>query len=133
MAESHGDIELRRLVNVLIDIREGQKRQEERLLSLGDALAQRREEAIAPERPGPVAEDGGGVALRDRIVSRLLALGFARIELLTDADQLEALVGGDGEVPVEARRAGAWHKGRVVIRSGSIADVTLRASFEAYP
>ena len=133
LAESHGDLELRRLEHVLIDIRDGQKRQEERLLTLGDAVAQARESAVAPERPGPAAIEERGVALRDRIVSRLLALGFERIELLASSSEIEGMVGAEGEVSVEARRAGAWHKGRVVIRSGSIADVTMRASFEAFP
>jgi hypothetical protein len=72
--------------------------------------------------------------LGERITTRLLAMGFERIEVLTPLEQLEHLqAGGEGEVLVEARRAGAHHKGRVLVKDGAICDVKLRDSYEAFP
>ena len=40
---------------------------------------------------------------------------------------------GDGVVRVEARRGGMAHKGQVLLREGSIADVRLRDGYDAFP
>lgn len=140
LAESHGDLELRRLEHALIDIRDGLRRQEDRLGSLLDALEEARQNPPSPALGG----DGGAGdpaqalrsragGLRDRIVSRLLALGFERIEVLTAVEELETILQSGGEVLLSARRGGAQHKGRAVVRDGSLVDVHMRASYEAFP
>ena len=128
MIETQQDLDLRRLEHVLIDIRDGQKRVEERLLAVLEAKSK--------GEPWPQTEGSpkaGGAALADRVVSRLLALGYERIDLLTPAEEVAALTEGDGEILVEARRSGAPHKGKVVVHEGGIADVQVRASYEMFP
>jgi len=139
IVEHHGLLDLRRLEHVLIDIRDGQRRSEERLLSLVESLNQTQENLA---NAATIGTSGGpplnavhisSKALSERIVSRLLALGFERVEVLASLDELDELLEQDGEVRVEARRTGALHKGRVFIRDGSIADVQLRAAYEVFP
>ncbi len=137
MVEGQQALELRRLEHVLIDIRDGQRRLEERLLAIVESQNQAR---AAPHARAGQGERGNGTtpfavgpALSERIVGRLLALGFERIELVTPIDALEELARHDGEVLVEARRNGALHKGRVALRGGSIADVQMRAGYEIFP
>jgi hypothetical protein len=135
LADAGGDLELRRLEHVLIDIRDGQKRLEERLLQLAESARQQaaREPAEDPTRREP--ERNPGAHLSERILNRLLAMGYERIQLLASLEELAALVaeGGDGDVQVEARRAGAVCKGRVAIRRGSIAGVELTGSHAMFP
>jgi hypothetical protein len=123
------DLELRRLEHVLIDIRDGQRRLEERLLAMVETLGKRdllQSQAVPP--------DGArGAHLAERITSRLLSLGFERIELLTPFDDLEGMAQGESEVLVEARRGASQHKGRVVLRDGGIVDVRMRDSYGAFP
>jgi len=138
MVEGQQGLDLRRLEHVLIDIRDGQRRVEERLLALVESLQTTRDapgaRAGSSERSnGTAPAPGSGLALSERIVGRLLALGFERIEIVTPVDILEHLAESDGDVQVEARRNGASHKGRVVLRGGNIADVQMRASYEIFP
>lgn len=140
LAENHGDLDLRRVEHALIDVRDGLRRQEERLASMLDALEEARHGALtAPEGLAPAGADatlaprGRASALRERIVARLLALGFDRIEVLTPFEEIEAMLEGDGEVRLLARRGGAQHKGRAVVREGTLADVSMRATYEAFP
>lgn len=123
------DLELRRLEHVLIDIRDGQRRLEERLLGTVESLAKR--DLLQPQ--APPTEGTRGAHLAERITSRLLSLGFERIELLTPFDDLEGLAQGEAEVLVEARRGAAQHKGRVILRDGGIVDVRMRDTYEAFP
>lgn len=129
LAEERGDLELRRLEHVLIDIRDGQRRLEERLLAVVESLQSR--EVVVDS--GPVVELGGGGRLAERVTGRLISLGFERIEIVTPFEDLERIVDGDGEVVVEARRGGAPHKGRVILRDGAITDVRMRDGYEAFP
>lgn len=122
LSDHEGELDLRRLEHVLIDLRDGQRRLEDRLLRL-----------LESRQPGGAS--GGPVAgLGERVTTRLLALGYERIEILSEGEELEAVEsGGEGEVRVEARRGGALHKGRVRIEDGTIRDVRLRDSYEAFP
>lgn len=129
MAARGEELDLRRLEHVLIDIRDGQERLEERLA--------RQLESQPPVSGDPGAAPGDVarvVGLSERVTTRLLSMGFERIEVLTTQEDLEALAQSpEGEVVVEARRSGALHKGRVLVRHGSICDVRLRSSYEAFP
>jgi hypothetical protein len=127
IVERHGELDLRRLEHVLLDMRDGQKRVEERLLAVVEAANQKHQSFTAIEK------EGARGAVSDRIVNRLLALGFERIELLTQSEDLEALLKTGGDVLVEARREGALHKGRVILKDGAIADVQMRSSYEVFP
>ena len=140
--ESRDALDLRRVEHVLIDIRDGQKRLEERLFALVEARHRRSSQtssSSARESKGGSGRTNGssppisGAALSDRIVDRLLALGYERVEIITPLDKLEVLAREGGEAQVEARRDGALHKGRAIVRAGTIADVQLRASYEIFP
>jgi len=134
IADSGGELDLRRLEHVLIDMRDGQKRLEEKLLSLAEVA--RKEASRAPESVGTREPERPSVAaLTERIHSRLLAMGYERIELITPFEELSELLegGGDGEVVAEARRAGASCKGRVTLRGGAIANVDLSGSHAMFP
>lgn len=131
LAEERDDLDLRRLEHVLIDIRDGQRRLEERLIGVVESLQTR--EVVVDSADGRTLELPGSSRLAERITGRLLAMGFERIEILTPFDELERLTDGDGEVVVEARRAGAPHKGRVLLREGAISDVRMRDGYEAFP
>lgn len=120
------ELDLRRVEHVLIDLRDGQKRTEERLLALAEARAQRERE------PGALAEPTAG-ALSERVVGRLLALGYERVIIVTPHDELARIASTSGEVVVEARRDGAACKGRVLVRSGSIHDVQLQSAYGMFP
>lgn len=131
LAEEREDLDLRRLEHVLIDIRDGQRRLEERLIGVVESLQTR--EVVVESRDGAPLELSGGGRLAERVTGRLLSMGFERIEILTPFDELERLTDGDGEVLVEARRGGAPHKGRVLFREGAISDVRMRDGYEAFP
>jgi hypothetical protein len=135
MAEAGGDLELRRLEHVLIDIRDGQKRLEERLLALAESARGLAEaEADGGVTPLPAARPST-TSLSERIHNRLLAMGYERILLTTSVEDLALLIeeGGNGDVCVEARMAGAVCKGRVSLREGTIAGVQLKGSHAMFP
>ena len=125
IAERSDELGRRRLEHVLIDIRDGQKRFEERWL-----VQMEKHGAVSGAMPGI---DSSATSLSERITNRLLAMGFERIEVLSPLEEVEAIGDGDGEVRVEARRGGVAHKGQVLLREGSIADVRLRDGYDAFP
>jgi hypothetical protein len=129
MQEERGGLDLRRLEHVLIDIRDGQKRVEDRMLAVLERSAGGARGAGALQ---PVTAESGA-ALADRIVSRMLALGYEREQLVTPTEAIGAMVAGDGEVTVEARREGAACKGRIVVKRGAIVDVQLQSAYTAFP
>jgi hypothetical protein len=124
-----GELDLRRLEHVLIDIRDGQKRVEDRMLAVLERPGGATRSAGALE----AASAGTAAALADRIVTRLLALGYERVHLVTPAEEIGAMIAGEGAVTVEARREGAACKGRVVVRRGAIVDVQLQSAYTAFP
>jgi hypothetical protein len=125
MAAGADQLGRRRLEHVLIDIRDGHKRFEERWLA--------QMEKHGGQEGAMPGIDPQATSLGERITNRLLAMGFERIEVLTPIEELESMAEGDGEVRVEARRAGVAHKGHVLLREGSIADVRLRDGYDAFP
>ncbi len=129
LAEGGGELDLRRLEHVLIDLRDGQERLEGRLVRLLETAAgQGRDSSPVGER-----HPSGG-DLSERITTRLLSLGYERIEIVTPLEAIEALSEAEeGEVVVEARRGGAPYKGRVLVKHGTLCDVRLRSSYEAFP
>jgi hypothetical protein len=128
LVDSRGELDLRRLEHVLLDIRDGQRRVEERLLSVLESSQVRSIHGEALELAAP-----GASSLADRVVTRLLALGYERVQLVTPAEELSKLAEGDGEILVEARRDGAPCKGRVSVRGGRLTDVHIQAAYSAFP
>lgn len=126
MSGSQANLELRRLEHLLVDIRDGQKRADQRL---AQALENREREPASESD----VQAAGPSRLAERIINRLLSQGYERIEILTPAKEFEQMVNGDGEVRVEARRGGAAYKGRVKVQAGSILEVHLRAPFAIFP
>lgn len=129
MQAERGELDLRRIEHVLIDIRDGQRRVEDRMLAVLERSAGARGGAGALE----TISAGSAEALADRIVTRLLALGYERVQLVTPSEKIGEMVAGDGEVTVEARREGAACKGKIVIRRGAIVDVQLQSAYTAFP
>lgn len=129
LQEENGGLDLRRLEHVLIDIRDGQKRVEDRMLAVVERSSGGGRNAGAIE---PVTA-GSAESLAHRIVTRLLSLGYERVQLVTPWEKIGEMVGGDGEVTVEARREGAACKGRIVVKRGAIVDVQLQSAYTAFP
>jgi hypothetical protein len=128
IAQGGGDLDLRRLEHVLIDIRDGQKRVEDRLLAVVEASS-----AIKGGPNALALHSGGANALADRVVTRLLALGYERVQIVTPSADVARMVDGDGDVLIEARRDGAPCKGRVSVRHGVLTDVQIQAAYSAFP
>lgn len=119
------DLDLRRVEHVLIEIRDAQRRLETALLSVS-------EQALA-RGGGGGAVSTSAAGLAERVTTRLVALGYDRIQVITSREELERIGGGDGEVTVEARRAGVACKGRVVVRGGALTDVDLKPAYATFP
>ncbi len=129
VADEHGNLDLRRVEHALLDIRDGQRRMEDRLIQTVEAVRSRPSEPAESDREVPAR------ILADRVFGRLVALGYEQINLLATIEELEAIAEGAqvGEVLVEARRNGAQCKGRVSIQDGVILDVELRSVYSAFP
>jgi hypothetical protein len=69
----------------------------------------------------------------ERVVNRLLALGYERVQIATDRELLAQAFRSEGEVLVEAYRQGVLHKGRVVVRGGRITDVDVLPAYSIFP
>jgi hypothetical protein len=127
LAGAQPELDLRRLEHVLLDLRDASKRTEERLLALAEGQ-------LARSGPGLVVSGSAGSALlSERIVTRMLSLGYERVQLVTPQAELEPLLGGEGTVALEARRDGVSCKGRVKIKAGAIQDVQMQAAYSAFP
>lgn len=132
LAGRETELDLRRLEHVLIDLRDGQRRTEDRLLSM---LENQRSSTLSSVTTSSLSTlaPAGGAELQERILTRLLALGYERIVFVTSAPEIAALPNLDGPVLVEARRDGVACKGRVILRAGSIHDVQMQSAFAAFP
>ncbi len=119
-------LDLRRVEHVLIDIRDGQKRLEERLLAVAEARSR------AETLPAPTAEAGAS-SMVDRVLSRLLALGYERVQVVTPPAELARLGTGEGWVTVEARRDGVSCKGRVHVARGLVGELEIQPAYSAFP
>ena len=120
---SRDDLDLRRIEHLLIDLRDAAKRSEELRLRAEEVRAATSEALVPTVAPG----------LGERVVNRLLALGYERIELVTTGPELDAIAQGGGDVVVEARREGVLCKGRVRLRAGRIDLVQLQPAFTVFP
>lgn len=138
LVASRDALDLRRLEHVLIDIRDGQKRVEERMLEIvesharGAVFSQGTSEGPSTKSLDLVGAAAGG-ALSDRIVTRLLALGYERIVLVTPSDDLGRIAREGGAVVVETKRDGAACKGRVLVADGRIADIQIQSAYSTFP
>jgi hypothetical protein len=117
------DLDLRRIEHLLIDLRDGSKRLEDLLLRGDERRAKANDTLVPALLPG----------VGERVVNRLTALGYERIELVTSAAELEGFGASGGDVLVEARRDGVLCKGRVRIRGGRIESAELQPSFSIFP
>ncbi len=127
LAEGGDELGRRRLEHVLIDIRDGNKRFEERLLALMD----QQQSAASPVQGASGAAQGEG--LSERITNRLVSMGFERIDIISPVEELNGAGEEDLNVRVEARRAGVAHKGVVLVSRGALKDVRMRSSYDAFP
>jgi hypothetical protein len=128
LAHDRGDLDLRRIEHVLIEMRDGQRRLEDAILRAAQA-AHRPTPDSAPE---PADEATG---LCERIVQRLLAHGYEQVHVVPTLEDLGELFhsGGAHEVLVEARRNGMLCKGRVLLRDGAVVDVELKPAYTMFP
>lgn len=129
LVSARADLDVRRIEHVLIDLRDAQLRLEDAMLR-----------AIEATRREPAVTVGGDVVpvtrqedLGERVVNRLLALGYERVHVVTRSEKLREIVAKDGEVLVEARRQGVMHKGRVTVRSGRLADIDIHPAYSIFP
>jgi hypothetical protein len=128
IAKERGDLDLRRIEHVLIELRDGQRRLEDSILRATQAAL----------RPAPVGEPSAPHphdSLAARIIARVVAQGFERVLLVPSHEELERLTaaGGAQEVLVEARRNGVLCKGRVLLRDGAVTDVELSPAYTLFP
>lgn len=124
LGEGRAGLDLRRVEHVLLDLREAHKRLEERLIQMV--------ESARASSQGP-SEGPGPAPVSERVVNRLLSMGYERIQILTPPDELAAVFEQGGEVLVEARQGGAVCKGRVRVRDGAIVDAELRSAHAMFP
>jgi hypothetical protein len=125
--------DLARVEGLLEDLRDVQRRLDDRLSALAE-----RASAPTPVAAASAAGVAGGAAssavsesaqLVERALNRLLALGYEQVEVVTPRDAVDP----DGAVIVEARRSGAIYKGAVRLSGGVVTDVELRPSHGLFP
>jgi len=133
LAEREAAIDLRRTEHTLLDVRDQLKRLEDRLLAVTESRA--RESAARPGGDLALAPtaDSATSLVTDRILTRLLALGYERIQIVTTPDDLAQLAAGEGIAIVEARRDGALCKGRVRVARGLVGAVEVQPAYSAFP
>jgi len=128
-----GEVDGRRLEHVLVEVRDGIKRLDQTVMTFLE------QQASLAERPSPDANTPPNTgrnrqpALAERVVNRLLALGYEGVQLVPDREELERAFEEDGDVLVEVRRDGALYKGRVEISGGVIQDVVVRPFYSLFP
>jgi hypothetical protein len=117
-----GDLDLRRIEHALLEMRDGQRRLEALLLR-----------TVEGARSGTAgAAPAGGLA--ERVIDRLLVLGYERVQLVTPLAELQAAAGaGELEVLIEAHRNGVLCKGRARLRSGTLVDVDMKPAYTTFP
>jgi len=131
LAEREAAIDLRRTEHVLLDVRDQVKRLEERIMSLSERGARA---AIGTDLVPTASTPASASSLvTDRILTRLLALGYERIQIVTNGDDLAALSSTEGDAIVEARRDGALCKGRVRVAHGQVGAVLVQPAYSAFP
>jgi hypothetical protein len=127
LAADRGDLDLRRIEHVLLELRDASRRLEDSLLR---ATQSGRSGASGPSAAPDAA------SLSDRVINRLLAHGYEQVQLVTTLDQLGLIFeaeGGVGEALVEARRNGVLCKGRVLVRNGAVTEIEMKPAYTAFP
>lgn len=66
----------------------------------------------------------------DEVKRTIFNMGFDRVEITTD---LATLTDGSGKVHVEVEREGVKSKGYLVLRSGSVVEKKISATYEMFP
>jgi hypothetical protein len=122
LAQREG-LDLRRIEHLLVDLCAGTKRVEERLARTEELRASASDMLVPALAP----------TLGERVLNRLTALGYERVEIVTPTEALEDFAGSSGDVLVEARRDGVLCKGRVRVRGGRIDSVQLQPAFPVFP
>src|SRR5690606_6729660 len=91
-------------------------------------------------RPAPESKNEPSVAtvepvdaLLERVHNRLTALGYDRIQIVGERELVELGTLGRTELPLEARKAGVIHKGRVVVDKGRVLDVQMDPPYAMFP
>ncbi|MDP6540363.1 MAG: hypothetical protein QF903_11850 [Planctomycetota bacterium] len=123
LAETAESLDLGRLEHLVSELRDSQKRLNDRLALMAEERGRSGDAAAAPAQPVPLGE---------RITNRLLAMDYEGIQLLPGPEGL-AEDAAEADVLVEARRGGAFCKGRVRVRDGVIAEVDLRTAHSMFP
>ncbi|MDP6839871.1 MAG: hypothetical protein QF724_13125 [Planctomycetota bacterium] len=137
LAEGQASLDLRRVEHILTDMRDGQGRLEDALVTRLYSTPQG--SSSAAPRSGPEDDEARAADLAERIVNRLLSQGFERVRLLLPVSELAvqlARSGGEAqsaEVPLEAHRHGGLVKGRAVVRAGVIEEVSIQENYGAFP
>jgi hypothetical protein len=122
------DLDLRRIEHVLVDVRDATRRLEGALFSAAERAGRGALEGGTELVPRAMAE-----TLSERVTTRLLALGYDTIQIVTRPEKLSEMAARDGEVLIEARRAGVLHKGRVLVRAGRLTDVEVHPAYSIFP
>ncbi len=118
------EIDLSRTERLLGEIRDRLGELDARLAAFAEEAVRTREVTLVPPAPA---------CLGERVTNRLLALGYERVQIVTDSDVLDGIGPGDGEVLVEVHRQGVLHKGSVRVRDGSVADVDVHPTYSIFP
>jgi len=87
--------------------------------------------ASLPATPAPAAVEDPIGRVCAVVETRLLQLGYGRIQILTDLTGLASVA--DVELQVEAERNGMPMKGRVTVRNGAVRDVALQSVVQMFP
>ena len=127
LVAARDDLDLRRLEHVLVDVRDTQRRLEDAFLRATEIGTSGGAQATA------VAVPASPESIGERVLNRLLVLGYEKVQIVTRQEKLAELARRDGEVLVEARRDGVLHKGRVVLRGGRLTSVEIHPAYSIFP
>jgi len=117
----------------------------ERLNSLASALREVASTSAAVSASAPVAGASAGSgsptgaaevgvpATLDRVHTRLAALGYTEVEVITPRDEITDELLCSGALMVEARRSGSIHKGKIALENGAVVDVQLKPGHGMFP
>lgn len=126
LGKSGGSSDLSHLEGVLVDLRDSQRRLAERLVQLAETAT--REHSAGSRAPESELASGA-----ERIVNRLLAMGYESVQIITPGELVLSAFEQGGDVLVEARREGVACKGRVRVEGGRIRDAELRSAHSMFP
>jgi hypothetical protein len=126
IGKSGGGSDLSHLEGVLVDLRDSQRRLAERLVQLAET-------ATREHSGGERGADPGAATGPERIVNRLLSMGYDGVQIITSGEEVQAAFEQGGEVLVEARREGVACKGRLRVEGGRIREAELRSAHSMFP